>query len=676
MKHSFKAILSAAAITIATLPTLGQGRLPQTAPVPTKKEPVMPPAYAWRIQPPLAEREDVPVDTIYENYSLEFVPATITPAWVTTGNYGCPAENLIFFNRPSASNFFFRDAIAHWIPSTEKMKFYNSHIPMTLVGYNFGGGKETGQDHLSVDFSGNINKRAQVGALLDYIYSKGSYNYQAMKDLTWGFSGSYIGERYQFQGFYYHYNLLNKENGGIADDLYITDPAEIQGGSTSVNYKTIPTNLEASHNRTVGGHLYLANRYSIGFMKDVEIMADEEGEEVPTDSVVQQFVPVTSFSWILDYNNGRHTFLNSNTAEDADFWTNRYLSLDGTNDKSSYWSLRNTVGVSLLEGFNKYAKAGLSVFLTHEYRKFKQPVDSIDHTLPDSELTPLPFETSPTGESQNLLWVGAQLTRHQGRILNYEATGEIGFVGEAAGEIKLNGRVSTNIPLLGDTVSITGYGDFSNLSVPYFLQHYISNHFAWNNDFGKTRRLRFGGRLNIPHTGTSIDVGAENLQNYVYFNSEALPTQATGSVQVFSATLHQNFRYRAWNWENSVVYQTSTDEDVIPIPKLAIHSNMYLKFKIATLHVQIGLDCDYYTRYRAVNYQPATMVFYNQSEALCGNYPYMNAYINMKLSRTRFYVMMSHVNQGLFGDNNFFSMPHYPLNPRRLQMGLSVDFAN
>ena len=53
----------------------------------------------------------------------------------------------------------------------------------------------------------------------------------------------------------------------------------------------------------------------------------------------------------------------------------------------------------------------------------------------------------------------------------------------------------------------------------------------------------------------------------------------------------------------------------------------------------------------------------------------MNAYINMKLGRTRFYVMMSHVNQGLMG-NNYFSMPHYPLNPRRFQIGLSVDFPN
>lgn len=69
------------------------------------------------------------------------------------------------------------------------------------------------------------------------------------------------------------------------------------------------------------------------------------------------------------------------------------------------------------------------------------------------------------------------------------------------------------------------------------------------------------------------------------------------------------------------------------------------------------------------------MTFYNQRTIDVGGYPLMNAFANMKLSKVRFYVMMSHVNQGMMGDN-YFSLPHYPINPRRFQMGLSVDFPN
>ena len=75
------------------------------------------------------------------------------------------------------------------------------------------------------------------------------------------------------------------------------------------------------------------------------------------------------------------------------------------------------------------------------------------------------------------------------------------------------------------------------------------------------------------------------------------------------------------------------------------------------------------------------MQFYNyntpgdEAPVKIGNYPFMNLYLNCRLSKTTFYLMMSHINQGLTGDN-YFSMPHYPMNPRRFQLGLSVDFAN
>lgn len=632
------------------------------------KKTVVAPSYAWSMLQPLGLHEPTSIDTLFLNYGQRSVPSAVSPAYATTGNLGTEGLNMIFFDRQPAQDFFFADALSHWTPSEETMKFYNTRIPMTLLSYNFGGGKETAQDRLKADFSGNINKNAQIGALADYLYSKGSYNNQAAKGLTWGFSGSYIGERFEFQGFYNHYNIINKENGGITDDRYITDPAEVQGGSTSVDTKTIPTNLSNAHNRLVGGQLYLNSRYKVGHYREIE-----QG-----DSAIEEFVPVTSFIWTLNYKDHRHTFRNTNSTEDEEFWEHSYLTYGETNDKTSMWSIRNTFGISLLEGFHKYAKAGLALYLTHEYKKLTQTTDTLDRsaTLPEG-LTPLPDGISiPHSTGDNRLWVGAQLTRQQGRIINYDATAEIGVVGDAAGEIKINGNIYTNIPLFGDTVSVKAYGTFENVSPPLLYQQYLSNHYVWSNDFGKTRRFRIGGELTCPQTRTHINIGVENLQNYIYFNSEALPTQHSSSVQVFNATLHQNFKVGILNWQNSITYQTSTDETVIPLPKLAIYSNLFIQFKVAhVLDVQFGVDCDYYTKYKAVAYQPATMSFYNQQEIDCGNYPFMNAYINMKLGKTRFYVMFSHVNQGMTG-SDYFSLPHYPLNPRRFQLGLSIDFAN
>ncbi len=629
-------------------------------------------SYSWRVVQPLGLRERMPLDTLLYNYHKTAVPSSYSPAFATTGNQASVGKNMIFMQSNPMSDFFFRDAKQFWIPDIETMRFYNSRIPMTQLGYNTGGGREIAQDWLRMMFSGNLNKRTQIGAQLSYPYSKGSYNYQAAKGMVWGLSGSYTGDRYEFQGFFNAYNMLNKENGGITDDLYILDPAQLQGGVSSINAKSIPTNLTAAHSRVSGKQFYMNHRYKVGYWR-------EEKDE--NDSIVsREYIPVSSFIWTFDYNAARHKFTNTSASEEESFWTNHYMCTAATTDKTSYSSMRNTVGVSLLEGFNKYAKAGLGAFLTHELRTYHQTDDTLAISGPDRPegLTPYPFESRLKGkETQNLLYVGAQLVKQQGHLLNYEATASLGLIGPVAGEIKADGNVSTRIKLLGDTVTVKGYGHFSNTTAPYLMNNYISNHFAWMNDFGKTRRLRFGGILNLPHTGTHVDVGVENVQNHIYFGPDMLPVQNGGSVQVFSVQLQQNLRWRALNWENSLIYQKSSDDAVIPLPQFAVYSNLFLNFKVArVLEVQMGVDMDYYTKYYAPGYQPATMAFYNQREIKCGNYPFMNAYANFKLSRARFFVLYSHLNQGLFGNDDYFSLPHYPLNPRRFQMGVIVDFMN
>ncbi|MCM1110624.1 MAG: putative porin [Clostridium sp.] len=641
-----------------------------------KKKQEVAPSYAWRMLEPLGLHEEATIDTSLVDYGQRSVPSGLSEAWATTGNLGGSGRNSIWWNRPATSDFFFRDAVAAWIPEIGNCTFYNTRIPMTLVSYNTGGTRDNSQDRLGVIFSGNAGPKLQIGAMLDYLYSKGSYNYQAAKDMAWGLSTSYMSDHYELQAFFNHYNLVEKANGGITDDRYITDPAEVQGGSTKVNYKSVPTRLSASHNRVAGQEFFMNHRYKLGFYERIE-----RPDTLPEDSVEhRRFVPVASFIWTLDYIGSRHVFDNSDAREEEQFWENHYFSLRGTHDNTRYWSIRNTFGISLLEGFNKYAKAGLAAFLTHEYRRYNQAADTIPLSVDDgrpADLTPYPLASrmSPSG-SENLLWVGAQLTKQRGSWVRYEATGRIGLIGRAAGEIDLSGEASLRVPLLRDTLAVTGYARFANRAVPYLLEKFVSNHFIWDNEFGKTRTFRFGGRLDFPRTRTHLDIGVENVQNLVYFGEDFLPRQHGSSVQVFSARLSQNFRAGILNWDNSLTYQTSTDDQIIPLPKFAIYSNLYIRFKVArVLDCQIGVDCDYYTRYYAPGYQPSTMAFTNQRETMCGNYPFMNAYANFKLRQARFYVMMSHVNQGIFG-NDFFSMPHYPLNPRRFQMGVSVDFAN
>lgn len=636
---------------------------------PVKKKNVDQLTSCWKLIAPLGLREQAPVDTLPLNYYKRSIPSFISPAYATTGNLGAEGLNMIWHERPAMSDFFFRDALLPWILTHDKMRFYNSRIPMTLMSFNTTLGKETAQERLKAVFSGNINAQAQVGANIDYLYSRGSYANQATKDLTWGLNGSYLGDRYEMQAYFNHYNMVNMENGGITDMLYITDPAELQGGVSTIDSKSIPVKLSTAYTRLTGDELYVNNRYKVGFWDE-----KKEGDSI----VSRTYVPVTSFIYTLKYNGNIHTFVDKNITDVKNYFQRVYLDPKRTYDKTSYYTVNNTLGVSLLEGFSKWSKFGLAAYATYQVRHYTLPTDTLDHSDVSLGLDALPEYASliPRSTTQQLAWVGAQLTKQKGSLLRYEATAELGILGPAAGEVKVDGRLSTRFPLLRDSLEITAFGGFRNEEAPWLMQNYISNHFIWHNDFGKRRTVMLGGEIDLRRTGTYFRASVSNMQNHIYFNADGYPVQHGGNVQVLSLTLRQNLAFGIWHWDNDITYQTTSDDKVIPLPSLAVYSNMYLLFNIATLNVQLGVDCDYYTRYYTPGYNPATASFTNQREYKFGNYPFCNAYAQMKLSRARFYVMYSHANKGIFGGDNYFSMPFYPLNPARFQMGVSVDFAN
>jgi hypothetical protein len=72
---------------------------------------------------------------------------------------------------------------------------------------------------------------------------------------------------------------------------------------------------------------------------------------------------------------------------------------------------------------------------------------------------------------------------------------------------------------------------------------------------------------------------------------------------------------------------------------------------------------------------PATGRFYNQDVTKTGDYPFINVFLNVKLKRTRIFVMFDHVNSGFMG-YNYFMIPYYPQNTRMLRYGIAWTFYN
>ena len=613
-----------------------------------------PKLYMWRVSENLGNRTIIPADTAYHHFQNTNLTEGLTGHYNYLANMGTPRLSRIFLDRRDPEPTIFLEPFSSFFIRPYEWNFTNSNIPFTNLTYHKAGNKVNGEERFKSYFSVNANKRTAFGFNFDYLYGRGYYNNQSTSHFNAAVFGSYIGDKYQVQGIYSYNYLKNNENGGITDDRYITAPEEMSGNKKQFESMNIPTVLSASTNRNKNFYIYLTQRYNLGFKRDLPKAEND------TTEVKQEFVPVTSFIHTINLESAGHIF--SSTDNVKDYYQNTYFDPDNpaVRDSTSYFGVKNTIGVSLLEGFNKYAKAGLTAFASHKLSKYT--LMGVDGYGSDKY-------------TETEVFVGAELAKRQGNVLHYHAIGEVGLLGKAIGQFNVKGDIDLNFRLWKDTVSLIARGEISNKIAPFYMRHYHSKHFLWDNELDKEFRTRVEGELNIARWQTRLRAGVENIKNYTYFNENALPTQKGGSVQVLSAIFNQNFRVGIFHLDNEIAWQKSSDQSVLPLPDLSLYHNFYMQFKLAkkVLSVQLGADVRYFTKYYAPAYMPAIQQFYIQPEdnkVEIGGFPLVNVYANLHLKRTRFYVMMYHVNQGM-GKSNYFLAPHYPINPRVFKFGLS-----
>lgn len=414
------------------------------------------------------------------------------------------------------------------------------------------------------------------------------------------------------------------------------------------------------------------------------LLSIESKKQADSMWMKKEFVPVTSFIHTMQFDNYRRIYQAYNTP--SNYYANNYnvqeyLSGDSIYDKTRYYNLKNTFALSLLEGFNKWAKAGLKAFITSDLRHF---------TLPNA--------TGIDSYNEHNLSIGAQLSKTQGKLLHYDAIAETWLTGSDAGQMKLDVNTDINFKLFGDTLTLSANGFLYRLNPTFYYRHFHSRHAWWDNDnLSKIIHSRIQGILNYQKTRTTLRVEIDEIKNYTYFassyntvndnrvNHAIVVKQNNGLIHLLTASISQDFTFGPINWENMITYQNSSNKTVLPVPALNIYSNLYLRFKIAhVLRCDFGADVRYFTKYYAPDYVPIlgqyaiqtnTDTNGNDNRIEIGNYPVANVYANFHLKHTRFFIMLSHFNAGT-GRKNYFFTPHYPLNQSILRFGLSWNFFN
>ena len=418
------------------------------------------------------------------------------------------------------------------------------------------------------------------------------------------------------------------------------------------------------------------------------LMAQSKKEEEDDENMKKIFVPVTSFIHTLELDNHDRIYQAYQTPQN--YYANTYYNMNDENayrgdsiyDKTKYFYVKNTLALALLEGFNKYMKAGLKGFVSFEMESCKMPVLNSDST-----------GYAMNKWTNHALNVGGQLSRREGNTFHFDLSAEVGLTGINAGRLALDFNTDLNFRLFGDTVTLAANAYFHRLTPHFFLENYHSKHLWWDKELDKETRTHIEGNFSYQKTNTRLRVAIDEIQNYIYFGMSYILDsdlnrnevtggvyQESGNINVLTAQLMQDFRLGPLNWENVVTYQNSSKKEVLPLPALNIFSNLYLKFMIArVLHVELGGCVTYFTKYDAPDYLPQIGQFAIQqntdSRVELGGYPFVDVYVNFKLKRARFFVAMSHINSGS-GTKMQFLTPHYPMNNRTFRLGVSWTFLN
>lgn len=416
------------------------------------------------------------------------------------------------------------------------------------------------------------------------------------------------------------------------------------------------------------------------------LLAAENAKDSAAQYMKKKFVPVTSFIHTVDFSTHERIYQAYSTP--ANYYANTYYGSmagmgfpgDSIYDTYKYTVVKNTLGLGLLEGFNKWAKAGVSVFATHEYAEYEMPNVGTDNI-------------GYLGRwREHNISVGGKLSKTQGNTFHYNLSAETWLIGDEAGQLRADFSTDLNFPLWGDTVRLAAKGYLHRMLPTFFERNYHSKHLWWDNSLDMENRLRAEGIFSYEKTKTTLRVAIEEIQNYTYFGMSynastsgntgltAQVHQNSSILNVLTLQLNQKLKAGPLHWDNILTYQSSTNANILPLPKLNVFSNLYLTFVYAkVLTVELGGAATYFTSYKAPDFMPLINQFAIQendnSKVDIGNFPIVDVYANLHLKHARFFVMMTNVASSAFNRKAFLT-PHYPLNRQILKIGVSWNFFN
>jgi hypothetical protein len=613
----------------------------------------------WNLSSDFSEEISIPFDTVFSLFNRFKIADRYSPVNANLGNYGLPFYQINFFDRITDPDKFLYNYYYPFMHLPDKAVFMNTQVPFTEIVWTFAGPKETSEQTFRVRHSQNVNRYLNLGLIYDIIYSLGKYNYQRSEDKTFTLYSSYTGVKYKLYfsaGLNY---LVSYENGGIQD---VNDLSKF----VSSKNRDVPVKLgglDKANSKLKNSNLLLVQRYTIG------------GSAIAKkDSLNQKksglFGLSGTFSHIFTIESNKRTY--SDALPTSGFYDSIFINNKITFDSLYSRNISNTLRFDFATDEKRKFRLGGGVGLRNEIFRYSQIVPTHDTMFAD---------TAVWNRSNNA--VIGRLFNNIGDKFMWMANGELILSGFRSGDFTLNGEISKSFYWKKGKASWLLTGGIINRQPSFWFENWGSNHFEWHNNFKKEFRIDLGSVFSYPARTTEIKFNYAIIKNYTDFDTLALPSQYSGGLSVAMISMRKGLKAWKFHLDTDLIIQKSSNTEILDLPLATIRSAVYFehlfRFKSTggKLNAQLGADVNYNTPYHPYSYMPATGRFFRQDQESAGNYPFINVFLNLKIQRTRLFIMFDHLNAGLMGEQiryNYLMVPGYPMNVRMLRYGIAWTF--
>lgn len=602
---------------------------------------------SWKQDPYFNNISMLNPDTTY-NENFQDLPQYRKDAGATyLGVSGSAAQYHNYFLRED--NRYFKAAAPYALYSfyPENLPFYNVKTPVTELGYSgtLLASRLTEESNVRFMHTQNISPEFNFNIHYKRYGAKGLLLNEETDNRNLAISTNYLGKKYLMHSGYIYQGIKRGENGGVTDDKIILD--------TLVDPRTISVTFSEAKNVFKRNTFFINQSYGIRLLKSKDTTDKDAGT-------------VAYLGHSSEYTTYRRVYTDKISSSDLDavkFYDNKFY----INPSSSYDSTR----VSIFEN-KAYIRlrpwADDAIISRIEGGAGYQSI-KVFSNKPE-------FENNPAvNDSYNNLFLYAGASGKFRKYFGWEGFGKYSPAGYFANDFLFEGKVRISLYPIKEGIHLSGKISLENAEPNWYEKSIYSNHYKWDNSFGKTTTSRIEGNLDIPSFKLRLFAGYELVTNKIYYDTLGVVRQSGETVNILSAYLQKDIKLGAFHMNNRILAQISSNDTIVPLPLISANLRYFFEFDLVkgVLRSQMGADATWNTRYYAPAWNPALSVFQLQNIREIGNTPYIDLFVNLQWKRASIFIKYENAFLG-WPSSDYFSALHYIRPQSAIKFGIHWPF--